>query len=219
MIVAALVVPSAPMLLPEYVGIADPLTEVRARAVAALRARLDDVERVVVVAAGEREPRHTKGSLAGRVARVLLAEAGWDGPVTAVGLPLDASADEIVAAATAIAGGADRSLLLVPADGSAKRTEKAPGHYDPRSAGVDAAIVTALQAGDPAALAGLDAALCEELWVTGWAALQVLARCFDGQSVAGEVIWSGDPVGVLYVIAAWRPARAGPRAPAGAAAR
>ena len=37
--------------------------------------------------------------------------------------------------------------LLVVADGSARRTEKAPGHLDPRAAAVDDALVDALSSG------------------------------------------------------------------------
>lgn len=212
MIGCALVVPSTPMILPEYVGLADPVAEIRARAVAAIRAELAPdgrpgsgaVERVLVVAAGERAPRHTKGALAARVARRLLEEAGWAGPVVEIGLPLDASAAEVAAVAAAVREAPGRVLVLVPADGSARRTEKAPGHVDPRAAAVDDSLLSALGAGDGEALMRLDPVLCEELWLTGRAPLQVLAASFAGMPIAAELIWSGDPFGVLYVIAAWR---------------
>lgn len=70
------------------------------------------------------------------------------------------------------------TTLLVVADGSARRTEKAPGHLDPRSHEVDAAIVASIRGaadGGLAALLDLDPDLCADLLVAGRAPLQVLA--------------------------------------------
>ncbi|WP_343898953.1 hypothetical protein [Nocardioides aquaticus] len=53
---------------------------------------------------------------------------------------------------------------LVIGNGSARRTEKAPGHLDPRAASFDAALGRALTSPDPAALARLDGTLAQELW-------------------------------------------------------
>jgi hypothetical protein len=48
-------------------------------------------------------------------------------------------------------------------DGSARRSEKAPGHLDPAAAPFDAAVAAALAAGDTTALAALDPAERDEL--------------------------------------------------------
>ena len=68
--VAALVIPSPPMLLAEYVGLADPAAELRHRVTQALREAVDRhaIEHVVVVTGHERAPRHTKGPVGARVA-------------------------------------------------------------------------------------------------------------------------------------------------------
>ena len=97
--------------------------------------------------------------------------------------------------------------LLVVADGSARRTEKAPGHLDPRAEPYDAALVHALRVGDPSALLGLDAEQGRALLAAGRAPLQVLAgavRHAAPEAFAGaQVSHVDDPYGVLYVVARW----------------
>lgn len=91
--------------------------------------------------------------------------------------------------------------LLVVADGSATRTPKAPGGFDPRAEGFDASVVEALRTADTHALAGLDEELATELWAAGTAAWRALA------GVPGpwrsEVLYADAPHGVGYVVATW----------------
>ena len=191
MIETVLFVPSAPMLLPEYVGAADPAAEMRELCVRTLRESLAGVDRVVI-AADDRPP--TVGGWTGeplglRVGRHLLELAGWTGPVT-VGAVDDP-------------GGGPTAYVVV-GDGSAKRSERAPGHLDQRAFDVDATILRALGSADTAALSGLDPALCDELLVTAAAPLGRAAYVLrDRTDLAGEVLWSGDPYGVLYWVARW----------------
>ena len=65
----------------------------------------------------------------------------------------------------------ERCLSSSSANGSAKRTEKAPGHLDERAEAFDAALGASLRAGEPQ----VDAALAEELWADV-AALEGLER-------------------------------------------
>ena len=53
---------------------------------------------------------------------------------------------------------------------------------------------------DPA-LAALDPATCDRLWMRGRAALQVLAAATDG--LAGELVAEESPFGVQYLLARW----------------
>jgi hypothetical protein len=176
------VVPSAPALLPSYSGLEDPLPDVREAArsaVAWLVAR--SPERITVLVAPAREDNVARGvpQPAGvRIAAHLLADCGFSG--------------EIVEDATA---------LLVVANGSAKRSEKAPGHLDDRAAELDAVIDRALRDGDPGPLAALDLELGAELWgfdVPAFAALGSLGGRF-----ASEVDHAGDPFGVQYWVVRW----------------
>jgi hypothetical protein len=91
--------------------------------------------------------------------------------------------------------------LLVVADGSAKRTLKAPGGFDPRAAAFDAGVVAALGAADSAALAALDDELADELWVAGTAAWSAVAA-LPGDWRA-EVLYADAPHGVGYAVATW----------------
>ena len=91
--------------------------------------------------------------------------------------------------------------LLVVADGSAKRTAKAPGGFDPRAEGFDTAVVEALRAADAAALAALDEELASELWAQGAAAWRTLADVPGPWR--GEVLYADAPHGVGYVVATW----------------
>lgn len=205
-ILGALIVPSAPHLLPAYAGRRDHGAQLRNRVVAALAQTITLVrpERIVVVTGADRSPRHSLGPVGVRLAAVVLPAAGWTGRPAVVALPFDASSAEVGVAIAEVLAHPGRSLLLVPADGTAKRTEKAPGHLDERAWAIDDEIVRALAEGDARALLALDPSLCEELWCTGRAALQVLAGCFPGGVSGADLLWADDPYGVQYLLARWR---------------
>ncbi|UYP20981.1 hypothetical protein OED52_08890 [Rhodococcus sp. Z13] len=95
--------------------------------------------------------------------------------------------------------------LLVVADGAATLTPKAPGAHDPRSEAVEAALAAALAAGDPAALAHLDPALCAEIRLEGRAAWHVLAGAFPSRPTSVTVGYSAAPYGVGYHAGVWKP--------------
>lgn len=59
---------------------------------------------------------------------------------------------------------ADADSTLVVLNGSACRTEKAPGHFDERAEAFDATLAAALIAADPVALRAVDVNLAGELW-------------------------------------------------------
>ncbi|KGN36237.1 hypothetical protein N803_05060 [Knoellia subterranea KCTC 19937] len=132
----------------------------------------------------------------------------------------DASVADCIALGRAVADREDErsgnraTTLLVVADGSARRTEKAPGHFDERAAAVDDSIVGAVRDaadGGLDRLLDLDPTLCADLLVTGRAPLQVLAAAtgealgggHEGERTAYEVVSCevSDPFGVLYVVA------------------
>lgn len=208
MIASVVVCPSPPMLLPEYVGLQDPAGPLRERCVGAIRSALESspaVPDVVVLVTGrEPSPRTSRAPLGVRVGEHLLALAGWAGPVEHVVVPFDAPADVVERAGGALADRADRVLLLVVADGSARRSEKAPGHLDERAFGVDEQILAALRDTDPQGLLSVDASLAAEVMATGRAALQVVAHAVrSATGLDGGLLWSDDPYGVLYAVALW----------------
>ena len=174
-------VPGVPALLPEYAGLVDPVAGLRA----ACRAAVGWLEGPVRVVADPRGRR-----LGHRVAEQLLGEAGL-----AVEAP-----DTADAAPGGTAAGALASYLVV-GNGSAKRTEKAPGHLDPRAHDFDAALEAALRGPDPAALAALDEPLAADLWADV-AALRELGGLLAG-AAAPEVDYADDPFGVQYWVMRW----------------
>lgn len=85
--------------------------------------------------------------------------------------------------------------LLVVANGTATRTEKAPGHLDERAEAFDAAIGSALAAGDLAALGALDLDLAAELWAPDAPALAGLAGLV---ATSATIDYDDAPYGVQY---------------------
>jgi hypothetical protein len=131
----------------------------------------------------------------------LLDDAGYRGrrELRSVGDGTPPAACAALGAQLALA--ADRVTLLVMADGSARRTRRAPGYLDPRAAPFDAEVGRALRAGDMAALLALDSALAADLLATGRPAWQVLAGAMDGRSPSCMIRYDDDPFGVAYLVA------------------
>lgn len=128
--------------------------------------------------------RRAVGALGPRVRVVASGDAGLR-----VGAGLVEAAGASVAAADATTG------VLVVGNGSAKRTEKAPGHLDERAEAFDEAIRAALLAGGPVEV---DAALAEELWADV-GALEVVRGL-----ATSEVLYDDQPYGVAYWVMLWR---------------
>jgi len=119
----------------------------------------------------------------------LLDEAGWDGPRTYVppgGVELD-----------------DGDVALVVADGTACRSDRAPGHLDARAEGIDARLAAALESGDLRVLAELDETVVTELLIGGIPALEWLRDTAAGHHVTAEFAYSGAPLGVGLWVARW----------------
>lgn len=252
MITDVVIVPAAPLLLPEYQGRAPAAPGLLESCVAAVRDAVATASHVVVVHATDREPRSTRPPVGLRVADHLLAATHENFDVVHVVVPWDAAVEECVALGAGVGRPADVPLtgrvfapdgdaktppcaaegdakggvfaargdakarlgtdtsegpattLLVVADGSARRTEKAPGHLDPRSDEVDDVIVDAVRRASEDGLPHLlelDPDLCAELLVAGRAPLQVLAAAVEGVGLDVVSCEVSDPFGVLYVVA------------------
>lgn len=249
MIVTAVVSPHPPVLLRELCGAQDTVPELRAACGEAVASGLRVGPDVVVVVGGAAETREWDPSLpigirrfgttdapaavglpqSLGVARRLLHEAGWEGPVRMHSVAWDADRETAAELARAVVEGPERAVLLVMADGSARRGEKAPGHLDERAFAFDDEIGRALEAGDPEALSELDPALAADLLVQGRAALAVLGEIVAAQEAARDasqraargaaegaqggaaelgrpktdVLYRDDPHGVMYTVVVW----------------
>lgn len=99
--------------------------------------------------------------------------------------------------------------LLVLGDGAATHSLRAPGYFDRRAAGFDAAVADALAGPDLTALLELDGDLAAALGVAGREAWQVGAAAAAASAPAwrGELLFSQIPYGVAYHVAVWDPVR------------
>ncbi len=102
-----------------------------------------------------------------------------------------------------LGSGGARVAAIVCGDGTARRTDKAPGHFDVRAAGFDASVRSAVETADVAALLDLDPELAADLMATGRAPWQVLAGAAGGVRWSAELLAADAPYGVFYAVARW----------------
>ena len=167
-------VPGVLALLPSYAGRVDPVAELRAAALAAVEWLGADVQ---VVA----DPQGL------RVAEALGVSGGLDDARRRGSSLLDQRSG---------------AALLVVGNGSARRSEKAPGHLDERAAAFDAELEKALRCGDVEALRGLDRGLAAELMVGNVDGLVALGDLIV-PGTGAEVDYADDPLGVQYWVMRW----------------
>jgi hypothetical protein len=221
-LVAAAVVPSAPLLVPDLAGRSAVLdVDLRDAAQDAVAWLLAGGEEPVVVVGGAartgpvvgawdwrgfglppRRPGQDRLPLALALGDWLLDQADPDRPRTLVGVDPETDA---AGCARLGAGLVDRGdvRLLVVGDGSARRSEKAPGYLDPRAEAFDARAEQALGQADVAGLLSLSEPLARDLIAAGRGAWQALAGAAGEADYAAELLWSGAPYGVAYLVARW----------------
>jgi hypothetical protein len=223
MIVAAALCPAPPLLARELTGGDTVLPELREACAEATRRLLRaEPEAIIVVGAAPETGRWDPASRpdlsafapAAQVPAgtpglpsslglgvLLLDQAGYAGPRVLQAVGQDEPAAACAGLGERLARPPERTALLVMADGSARRSRRAPGHLDERSAGFDAAVERAIRAGDLGDLAAVDPALARELMATGRPAWQVLSGAMRALRPAADVLYAGDPFGVAYLVA------------------
>ena len=214
MLVAAAVLPHAPMLVPAIAtGAAPELDGLRDECRAALaevRARQPDVTYLVGLDSGPHAKSFAPWGVDERVdvpepLPLSLLVGAW---LTAgcsrsfVAVADDLDPQQCAELGAELAESAQRVAVVVTGDGSARHSEKGPGYLDDRAAGYDEVVAAALASADAGALLSLDPALSRELLVAGRAPWQVLA------GAAGERRWNAtatfsSPYGVGYHVAVW----------------
>jgi hypothetical protein len=227
MLVAAAICPAAPLLARELTG-SDPVVPELRRACLDAVTFLLDAEPDVVVVVGEGIPprdwpaarslnlaafapalRPDPGSAAADtrlpislgLGGLLLDQADYTGRRVLQSVSQDQPAAECAALGSRLAATGHRVAVLAMADGSARRTLRAPGYLDERSHAFDAAVELAIASGDLDALLAIDAGLARELMATGRPAWQVLAGAARQVSATVQVRYRDDPFGVLYLVA------------------
>jgi hypothetical protein len=226
MIVSAVLCPSPPLLVSELSG-PDPFAaELRDACSTAVTTLIDSSPDLIAVVGPAdhtvtwpadaqldlaaygglpRPPVKQPAPLAVGLGAMLLDQAGYDGPRLLQSVAHDEQLPRCLHLATRLHSSAARIGLLVVADGTARRTLKAPGYFDERAALFDAEIERCVSIGDLAALHDLDQTLAQDLMATGWSALQVLAGTLDGRQVNTKVVYAAAPFGVGYLVAVVTP--------------
>jgi hypothetical protein len=126
-------------------------------------------------------------------------------PCTGLAVAADLPPAGCAALGRELADTSARRALLVLGDGSARHSEHAPVHLDPRAEMFDAVVAGALAAADTDTLARLDPALAGELAAQGRAAWQVLAGAAGARTWTARLRYAGNPYGVGYFVASWSP--------------
>jgi hypothetical protein len=214
--------PHPPVLIPEIAkGAAPELDELRAACRTAILRAAEKCPRIVAIGTGERRQRHGPTARGSLVAYGLDLEIplGSDDPGP-VELPLsltigawllrDALGPDNGASGWTVPHDGPPRLelddasctLLVMADGSARRSARAPGYLDDRAAAFDDRISTALRTG-AGELLKQDFALAKELLVGGTAAWDVAAFELETSEWDAELLYDAAPYGVGYFVAVW----------------
>jgi hypothetical protein len=216
-------VPSAPLLVPAVAGGSASLDETlraASRDVVA-RAVLAGPDEVVVVASTSpsgrwssdatwdftgfgvsRPPADPRSPLPWSlgIGAWLLDDCGWEGRRRYVGV--DDSSTGPIDVADRVAGGA--ISIIVVGDGSACRSERAPGHLDDRAEPFDDGVADLLLRGDAAGFDAIDPVVAAELMCAGRSAWCWAAAAIDPASVASsELLSHTAPYGVGYFVAFW----------------
>ncbi|NKZ05052.1 hypothetical protein [Actinomadura latina] len=229
MLVAAAVCPHPPVLVPEMAGEAAPELDGLRAACDSAAGRLAGADVLVVVGGGARTRAYGPDAYASLRPYGL----GWTSPADprdgAEALPLsltigrwllerqeiaagaryqavafDSEPEACLALGRELAKAAGDVALLVMGDGSACRSEKAPGYLDVRARPHDERVARALAAVDTAALAALDPDVSRDVQAAGRAAWQVLAGAAgDTPGLTGELLADEAPYGVGYFAASW----------------
>jgi hypothetical protein len=229
-LVAAALCPGAPLLVAGMTGAETPVMDLRLAALAAvadLAAARPDVVAVVgaadVTRAWEPDSRldfavfapatGVVGPPAGGspelptalgVGAWLLTEAGHAGRRLLQSVAAAEPAPRCAEIGADLAASAPRVAILAMGDGSARRSLKAPGYLDQRSAAFDAGVERAVRDGDLGRLLGTDAGLAADLMATGRPAWQVLAAAAGDRPAVTEIRYAADPFGVAYLVASVR---------------
>jgi hypothetical protein len=131
----------------------------------------------------------------------LLDDVGYAGPRSLRSVDDHATLSTCRAIAADVVGAAARIGLVVMADGSARRSLKAPGYFDERAEPYDDRVRRIVASGELTELHTLDPALARELMAPGWPALQVLAAAFGTGRPQTTIHYDAAPYGVGYLVA------------------
>lgn len=184
-VVSVAVCPHPPLLVPEVAaGAAHELDDLRRACDAAIHRMLERCDEVRLLVSSAGLPSAVE------IGRWLLDRNDSERPVS-----IDV-VDAETSGAPVPTGG--RQGLLVMADGSARRTPKAPGAFHPDADGFDAGIEALLASGRVPQLGA-----AAEMWCTDAPALLELVRTTSEAEWDRDLLYAAAPYGVAYFVASW----------------
>jgi len=227
MIIGIVFIPAAPLLCPD-VDIEELLVDERDASIELILEFTQDAQQVIVIGSGDRTHWFDQGGVGSTrgfgglldyglgtgtvklpqpltIAAAILSGANWSGATIGLEVAHDSTADDRKKLGSEVALKADElaTLVVVVGDGSATRTEKAPGYVQPDAASFDEAMARAINEADVYAILDVDQEQADRLWCRGIPAWQVAANA-AGQ-MQGTLILESAPFGVNYLVASWRP--------------
>jgi len=227
MIIGVVFIPAAPLLCPD-VDIEELLVDERDASIELVLELSQDAEQLLVIGSGDATRWLEDGGIGSTrgfgglrdyalgsgskplaqsltIGAAVVNGAHWVGSAMALEVGYSSSSDErkrlgedVTAKAAALP-----TLVVVVGDGSATRTEKAPGYVQPDAASFDEAMARAINEADTPAILDVDQEQADRLWCRGIPAWQVVANAV-GQ-MQGTLIMESAPFGVNYLVASWRP--------------
>lgn len=227
MFLAAAFCPEPPLLHPEVLGGAgrEMGTPLRSACSAALvRVQATDPDAIVVLGAAPMDEMYGPGDAGDLMGYGVPVRVGFDGPPTAdaarlprahtlgawlldeagfTGQRLGLSAGTASPLLPSASADDRRWALLVMGDGSARRTEKSPGWFDPDAVAFDDTVTAAMASGDGKALLDLDATVGERVLAAGLTSWQSVGETLAGIPMVGQLHYAEAPFGVFYVVASW----------------
>ena len=226
MITAVVFIPAAPLMCPD-VDVESLLADERAVSIELIAELQQDAERIIVIGAGTSTTWFEDGGIGNTrgfggvshyaigtgldelpqsltVGASVVSATGWAGEVQALVIDADTTIGQrqVLAKEVVANSGDQRTLIVAVGDGSATRTEKAPGYIQPDALDFDAAVVRAIDSVDRNALMAIEQSTADRLWCRGLPTWQVVAQAID--TAHGAVVFESSPFGVNYFVASWR---------------
>ena len=226
MISAVVFIPAAPLMCPD-IDVEALLADERAASIELVAELQQNAEQIIVIGSGELTTWFEQGGIgntrafggvshyvigSGRdempqaltVGACVVSAAGWAGAVKALVVDTETTAEQRGVLAKELIAKSDdlRTLIVAVGDGSATRTEKAPGYIQPDALDFDAAVVRAIENGDSGAIVAIEQSTADRLWCRGLPTWQVVAQAIG--HAEGTLVLESSPFGVNYLVAAWR---------------
>lgn len=226
MITGVAFIPAAPLLCPD-VDIESLLADERAASIELVAELQQDADLIVIIGTGASTTWFEQGGIGSTrgfggvshyavgsgveelpqaitIGASVVVAAGWNGEVKALAIDALTTVEQrkVIAQELLAKSENQRTLIVAVGDGSATRTEKAPGYIQPDALAFDEAITAAIGNADRDSILRIEQSTADRLWCKGLPVWQVVSNAFAPTQSA--LILESAPFGVNYLVASWR---------------